>query len=55
MFSSEEFANRESMKGVKKKTICRIKCVDMTKEIIKILGIFDSHDKKTATEKKNKK
>ena len=50
MFSSEEFANREFMKGVKK-TICRIKCVDMTKAPIKILGIFDSHDKKTATEK----
>ena len=53
MFSSEEFASRESMKGVKK-TICRIKCVDRTKEPIKILGIFDSHDKKLQLEKKKK-
>ena len=28
-----------------KVTICRIKCIDLTKEAIKILGVFFSYDK----------
>ena len=33
-----------ALKGVKV-TICGIKCIDLTKEAIKILGVFFSYDK----------
>lgn len=40
-----ELAGIGSPKGVKKATY-RIKCINLTKEGVKILGIFSSYDKK---------
>ena len=44
-----EIAGIGALKGVKK-AICGIKCIDLTNEVIKILGIFYSYDKKIELE-----
>ena len=43
-----------------KKVICKIKCIDLTKEVLRIslllsLGTFSPYDKKTELEEKSKK
>lgn len=48
-----EFAGIESLRRVKK-VICVLKCIDLTKEVVKILGIFYSYDKKIELEKNSK-
>ena len=44
----------DTLKGVKA-AICGIKCIDLTKETIKILGVFFSYDKNLQLEKNFRK